>query len=247
MQNAIRANEKAVAFSVVIPVYNEQDNLRELNDRLCSVMRSLNKDFEILYVDDGSSDKSREVLHGLQLLEKSIRIIHFKRNAGQSAALAAGFAAAQGDIVIMMDADLQNAPEDIPLLLNNVHGYDMVCGWRYQRQDTWVRKMSSRIANAVRQKSTHDYIHDTGCSLKILRRHCLPRIKMYKGMHRFLSTLFKIEGFKVKEVQVSHFPRVKGISKYGIHNRLWKGLYDLIAIRWMMARKVDYEIESIDG
>lgn len=144
----------------------------------------------------------------------------------------------------MMDADLQNDPFDIPLLYASIDGYDMVYGWRFRRKDSLVKKISSKVANYVRNKLTGENIRDTGCSLKIFRRECLNKIKLYNGMHRFLPTLFKMEGFSVKEIKVKHNLRIYGKSKYNIRNRIFKSFLDLLAVRWMKKRQLYYEVKN---
>ncbi len=171
----------------------------------------------------------------------NLRIVRLKSNYGQTAALDAGFKASKGKYIVMMDADLQNDPIDIPSLYDNIGGFDMVYGWRFERKDPYIKLVSSKVANYVRNKLTNENIKDVGCSLKIFRRECLNKIKLYNGMHRFLPTLFKMEGFSVKEIKVKHHSRVYGKSKYNIRNRLFKSFIDLLAVRWMNKRKLNYE------
>lgn len=147
--------------------------------------------------------------------------------------------------MITMDADLQNDPHDIPLLLEKIGEFDAVCGWRYRRRDPWIKIISSKIANFVRNKLSQEDIIDTGCSLKAYRRECLTRLKLFNGMHRFLPSLLKMEGFKVTQVKVSHRPRRFGRTKYNIRNRIMRGFIDLLAVRWMKRRHLDYEIEEV--
>ena len=156
------------------------------------------------------------------------------------------FKSARGKVIVTMDADLQNSPEDIPLLLEKIKEYDVVCGWRHKRNDPWIKRISSRIANSVRNKLSEETITDTGCSLKAFRRECFENVKLYKGMHRFFPTLMKMEGFKVTEVKVRHYPRIHGYSKYNIRNRLMSSFLDLLAIRWMKKRHISYEIVEED-
>jgi len=168
--------------------------------------------------------------------------LHFDRNHGQSAAFDAGFKHATGAIVATLDGDLQNDPADIATLLPYSRNYDVVCGWRKDRHDSMVRKVSSRIANAVRSVITGDRVHDTGCSLKLFRRCVVERLQLFTGMHRFFPALALMHGFTVTEVPVRHRPRTHGISKYGVGNRLFKSLYDLMAVRWMQTRVLRYHI-----
>ena len=209
-------------------------------------MKQLNKDYEVILVDDGSNDGSAEVIRILKNCNPRLRLIQFGHNHGQTAAFSAGFDKARGDTIITMDADLQNSPADIPLLLEAIKEYDVVCGWRYKRKDPWIKKISSKIANTVRNSLTVETIKDTGCSLKAFRRECFKNIKFYNGMHRFFPTLMKMEGFSVTQVKVDHYPRIYGHSKYNIRNRLFTSFEDLLAIRWMKKRKLKYDIVEED-
>lgn len=229
--------------SVVVPVYNEETNLRPLYRELREALDQLGGEWEVVFVDDGSTDGTMDTLTGLQAQDTRVHFIRFQANAGQTAALDAGFKAARGETVITMDGDLQNDPRDISTLLSLLGPYDAVCGWRSSRRDSWVRRLSSRIANAVRNTATGESIRDTGCGLKAFRRQCLVRLKLYRGMHRFLPTLLKLDGFRVTEVKISHRPRVHGRSKYGIWDRLFVGLADVWAVRWMKKRQLRYKIE----
>ena len=198
--------------------------------------------YELIVVDDGSEDQTMRVLQELSCKHPEVRVIRFRRNAGQSAALDAGFKHARGRVVVTLDADLQNDPQDIPILLEKLQDYDVVCGIRQGRQDTWLRRMSSRIANGVRRRVLHDDIADVGCSLRAYRRQCLASIKLYNGMHRFLPVLLHIEGFRIGQTPVRHHPRRHGHSKYNVRNRAWRALMDLWAVRWMQRRQLRYEV-----
>ena len=228
--------------SVVVPVYNERDNLEPLRDEIVPVMESVGEPFELILVNDGSTDGSTEVLRRLRAGDARIRVLSMERNSGQTAAMSAGFRAARGAIVVTLDADLQNDPRDIPLLLEKLEGYDAVVGWRARRRDTWVRRASSRIGNAVRNALSQDDIIDTGCSLKAYRAEALGRIKLFNGMHRFLPTLLRMEGCRVCQVKVGHRPRLTGDSKYNIRNRLVRSFADLLAVRWMKRRTLHYKV-----
>jgi glycosyltransferase involved in cell wall biosynthesis len=195
-------------------------------------------------VDDGSTDGSDAILRGLRDADPHVRVLTFKRNAGQSAAMDAGFKSARGEAVVTLDADLQNDPADIPRLLEGLSGWDAVVGVRHQRQDNLVRRVSSRVANYVRNRLSDETITDTGCSLKAFRGTALQRLVLYDGMHRFLPTLLKMEGFRVSEIPVGHRPRRHGESKYGIGNRLLPSFMDLLAVRWMKRRKLHYEVKD---
>lgn len=233
-----------IKISVVIPVYNEQDNLPQLNTELHESLIPLGEGFEIVYVNDGSKDNSQKVLSQLSEAFESVRVLVFERNCGQTAAFSAGFRHSRGEYVITLDADLQNSPSDIPAMLAYLPEYDVVCGVRKNRRDTIVKRISSRIANAVRNKITRDQITDTGCSLKVFKKEYLDRITLFEGMHRFFPTLLKMQGANVIEVAVSHHPRTKGVSKYNVWNRALVSLLDCLFVRWMQERKINYKIRS---
>ncbi len=228
--------------SIVIPVYNEEENVPILASVLVDVMEKTGYSYEVIFVDDGSTDSSGLILKKLCSENPNFKTIRFKRNSGQTAAMDAGFKAVKGKFVVSMDADLQNDPKDIPLLLEGLKSYDVVCGWRHKRNDPWIKLISAKVANFIRNKLSDEDIKDTGCSLKAYKRECLDKIKLYNGLHRFLPTLFKMEGFTVTEVKVNHFPRKHGVSKYGISNRMFRAFYDLLVVRWMKKRRLNYEI-----
>ncbi len=232
-------------ISIVIPVYNEEENLGPLLEGIMSVMELLSKSYEIIFIDDASTDKSLEVLKKLAAKLPHLRIIKFEKNSGQSAAFDAGFKLAQGEAVITLDADLQYDPQDILKLLEKLNDYDVVCGWRKTRHDPWLKLVSTKIANAVRNKLSGENIKDIGCSLKAFKRCFLTNLKMYKGMHRFLPTLLKMQGARVCEIEVKHFPRKFGRSKYNIRNRLFWTFFDLLFVIWMKKRDLDYKMEVI--
>ncbi len=232
-------------ISLVIPVYNEEENLPILHREIRDALKGVSCDLEILLVDDGSTDSSLAVIKELSSQDPAIRYISFARNCGQSAAFAAGFQEVEGDVVVTMDADLQNDPRDIPVLLAEYeNGADMVIGWRAKRKDTWVKRMASKFANGVRNTLSRETVRDTGCSLKILRADMARRIPMFTGMHRFLPTLMKMQSAIVTEVRVNHRPRKHGVSKYGIWDRAFSALYDLFAVRWMQKRYIQYQIKE---
>jgi dolichol-phosphate mannosyltransferase len=232
------------ALTVVIPAYNEVANVEPCYRELACVLEAHGQPFEILFVDDGSTDGTSGMLRTLASADRRLRVLRFRRNAGQTAALHAGFRAARGAVVVTMDADLQNDPHDIPKLLAALPGQDAVCGWRVDRHDPWTKRIASRVANRVRDRFTRDGVHDTGCTLKAFRREAVQELHLYRGMHRFLPALLQMEGRRVAEVPVSHRPRRAGISKYGNWGRLWTGLADLVAVRWMARRRLDYVIEE---
>ena len=228
--------EKIVEVSIVVPVYNERDNVEELYTALKSALQSMNCSYEIIMVDDGSTDGSYAVLTRLAADDTCLKVIRFRRNFGQTAAMSAGFDSAQGDIIIPMDGDLQNDPADIPRLIEKIHeGYDVVSGWRRDRKDTFVtRKIPSMIANALISRLTGVYLHDYGCTLKAYRREVLDGINLYGEMHRFVPALASQFGAKVTELPVNHFPRLHGVSKYGI-SRTLRVVLDLMTVKFLMA------------
>jgi glycosyltransferase involved in cell wall biosynthesis len=233
-------------ISLVIPVYNEEPNLPPLAGEIRRTMQALGRPYEVLLVDDGSTDGSLAAMIRLASQDPAVRVIRQARNAGQSAALDAGFRHARGTIVVTLDADLQNDPADIPLLLARLEGggesggaCDVVCGVRVGRRDGWVRRLSSGIANAVRNRLTHESVADVGCTLRACRAEYLRRIPAWKGMHRFLPTLLRMEGARIAEVDVSHRPRRFGKPKYNIRNRIWRASADLLGVRWLQSRWID--------
>ena len=236
----------SVALSIVVPVYDERDNLEPLVTELLDVLRPLDRPFEIVLVNDGSTDGSSEVIDLLAASGAGVRGVHLVRNRGQTAAFDAGFKAARGDVVVTLDADLQNDPRDIPRLLDAIAGHDAAVGYRVRRHDDAVRRVSSRIANAIRNRLSGDDIIDTGCSLKAFRRESLLKIKLFTGMHRFLPTLLRIEGCSVVQVPVNHRERRAGASKYGVWNRAFRAFVDLLAVRWMKKRSLSYEVARHD-
>ena len=238
-------NTPSPQISVVIPVCNEEENLEILMEELTAVLNETHRSYEVILVDDGSTDKSFQIMEKMAGRDRRVTVIRFKRNAGQSAAFDAGFRLAKGEIVVTLDSDLQNDPRDIPLLLEKMGEYDMVCGVRTKRMDSWIRLASSKIANYVRNRLSDEEVTDTGCSLKAYRREVLTRLKLFNGMHRFLPTLMKMEGARVTEVPVHHRPRKFGKSKYNIRNRLLRSFLDLLGVRWMKKRRLQYEIEKV--
>lgn len=228
--------EKTVDISIVVPVYNEQDNVEAVYSAISSALQSMGCSYEIVMVDDGSSDGSYKLLAALAAKDPALKVIRFRRNFGQTAAMSAGFDCAKGDIIIPMDGDLQNDPADIPRLIEKIHeGYDVVSGWRRDRKDTFVtRKIPSLIANAVISRLTGVHLHDYGCTLKAYRREVLDGINLYGEMHRFVPALASQFGAKVAELPVNHFPRLHGVSKYGI-SRTLRVILDLMTVKFLMA------------
>jgi len=233
-------------LSVVFPVFNEEENVPILLEEITKALAGEPWSYEIIAVDDGSRDRSLDVLRAARAKYPNLRVIALDKNSGQTAALDAGWRAARGQFVVSLDADLQNDPADIPRMLRKREelGVDMIIGVRVNRHDTWSRKMQSKIGNGVRNWITGDRITDTGCSLKLVRREAVDRVRLYTGMHRFLPTLVRMAGYKVAEMPVSHRARRFGVSKYGAMNRAFRGLVDCMAVRWMGKRMLSYTIRE---
>jgi dolichol-phosphate mannosyltransferase len=219
--------------SVIIPVYNEEGNIARLQQELETTLQGLV--YEIIFVDDGSTDSTLQKIHR----NSSVRILQFEKNSGQSAAMYAGLNAGRGNVLVLIDGDLQNDPKDIPRLLEEIKGgADLVCGYRAKRKDTWFKLIQSRIANAVRSRFTKDGVRDTGCTLKAMRRECREALVPFYGMHRFIPALVKGLGYKVVEVPVNHRARSSGVSKYGFGNRALRATTDMIGVRWLLSRQI---------
>ena len=237
-------------LSIVIPVYNEEENLPLLWPELRGVLEPLGLAFEVVFVDDGSRDRSAEIIRGFREADPRVRLVRLKANAGETAATDAGLKAARGRLVAVMDADLQNDPHDLPMLLSHLDRWDAVTGWRVKRGegDDWLRRVSSRIANRMRNALSDETIQDSGCTFRAFRRECLRDLVLYRGFHRFIPTLLKMRGYRVVEVPVNHRPRRFGRSKYGVWNRAFVALADLLVVRWMKDRLLRYEVaEDLGG
>lgn len=213
-------------ISVVVPLYNEEGNVRELHRRIHEVLNGMGSPFEIIFVDDGSTDRTVEETADLTPLT----LVRFRKNFGQTAAFDAGFKAARGDVIVTMDGDLQNDPADIPKLLEALKEYDVVSGWRWQRKDSLGKRIVSRGADKLRKLFFKDSIHDSGCALKAYRREALQELDLYGEMHRFIPALLEAQGFRIGEVKVNHLPRVHGVSKYGNFKRSAKSLVDMVGL-----------------
>ena len=239
-----------VELSVVIPVYNEEDNLPLLWPELRGVLESMSVTFEVLFVDDGSRDRSAELIRAIRESDARVRLVRLKLNAGETAATDAGFKAARGQRVVTMDADLQNDPHEIPALVQRLDQWDAVTGWRVARGDgdSLVRRLSSRIANRTRNWLSDESIQDSGCTFRAFRRECLRGLVLYRGFHRFIPTLLRMRGYRVVEVPVRNRPRRYGQSKYGVLNRVFVAFVDLLVVRWMKDRLLRYEVaEDLGG
>ncbi|MFH1563269.1 MAG: glycosyltransferase family 2 protein [Nitrospirota bacterium] len=222
-----------VALSIILPVYNEEDNIAELHSKITNALINLGKSYEIIYVDDGSQDRSFEILAEIAKVDERTKVIQFRKNFGQTAAIAAGFDHAQGEILIPMDADLQNDPEDIPKFLHKIEeGYDVVSGWRKNRKDKWItRRIPSVLANKLISLVTGVKLHDYGCTLKAYRKEVIENIKLYGEMHRFIPVYASLAGGKITEVVVTHHPRRHGKTKYGL-SRTMKVILDLFTVKF---------------
>jgi len=225
--------------SIVVPVFNEEENIPILQSELRAALQAV--DHEIIFVDDGSIDRTTERIEAAP----NVRVIRLEKNTGQSAAIYAGLKSARAAIVVLIDGDLQNDPADIPNLLSEIaNGADLVCGYRVKRQDTPLKRVTSRIANAVRSRYTKDGVRDTGCTLKAMRRECVAALVPFKGMHRFIPALVKGAGYRLVEIPVNHRPRRFGQSKYGLGNRAVRATMDMFGVRWLLSRRLNYRIRE---
>ena len=225
-------------ISVVVPLYNEEDNVRQLQQEVATALAG--REYELILVDDGSRDAT------LARIERApqVRVLEFVQNTGQSAAMYAGLQAARGTVVVLMDGDLQNDPLDIPRLLAEIEGgADLACGYRAHRKDTFSKRLTSRVANAIRSRFTKDGVRDTGCTLKAMRQECREALVPFYGMHRFIPALVKGLGYRITEIPVNHRPRVAGVSKYGFGNRALKATLDMFAVRWMLSRQIKIRLK----
>ena len=222
-------------ISLVIPIYNEEENISPLVEEVLSKMKDFRRPFEVLLIDDGSQDKSWELLQNLARQHQEVRAFRFRRNFGQALAMQCGFDHAQGDLVVPLDGDGQNDPSDIPKMVHFLeeHNLDVVSGWRRKRKDHWLRSFLSRCANWLIAHITGVKIHDYGCSLKVYRREILQEIRLYGEMHRFIPLFLHARGAKIQEVEVHHRPRQRGTSKYGL-NRTFKVIVDLFSVLFLI-------------
>ena len=228
---------KSPAVSVIVPLFNEEENVSILQSELNTALGEI--DHEIIFVDDGSLDRTVERI----VTAPNVRVIRFEKNTGQSAAIYAGLEAARGATAVLIDGDLQNDPADIPRLLAEINrGADLVCGYRAQRKDTLVKRLTSRIANFVRSRFTKDGVRDTGCTLKAMRCECANELVPFKGLHRFIPALVKAAGYRLVEIPVNHRPRRFGQSKYGLSNRALRATIDMFGVRWLLSGRLDYKV-----
>ena len=232
-------NAGSPAVSVVVPLFNEEENVPILQAELTNALAGI--DYEIIFVDDGSRDQTVSRIAP----DPRVRVLRFERNAGQSAAMFAGLDKARGAVAVLIDGDLQNDPADIPKLLTEIErGADLVCGYRAQRKDTVVKRITSRVANFVRSRFTKDGVRDTGCTLKAMKRECIAALFPFKGMHRFIPALVKGAGYRLVEVPVNHRPRKFGVSKYGLGNRVLRATADMFGVRWLLSRRLNYKVRE---
>jgi dolichol-phosphate mannosyltransferase len=225
--------------SVVIPLYNEEQSVAILQREFADALTGL--DYEIIFVDDGSQDETVARIAP----NPRTRVLHFERNAGQSAAIFAGLQAVRSEVAVLIDGDLQNDPADIPRLLEEIsRGADLVCGYRARRKDTLLKRITSRVANFVRSRFTRDGVRDTGCTLKAMRRDCIGALVPFKGMHRFIPALVKGAGYRLVEIPVNHRPRRFGQSKYGLGNRALRATIDMFGVRWLLSRRLNYQVRD---
>ena len=240
--------EHSVDISVLAPAYNERECLGELCRALNETLGGMGKSYEIIIVDDGSTDDSLAVLKGLKGEIAQLRVLSLSRRSGQTAAMEAGFRAARGKYVVTIDADLQNDPADIPAMIEllETDKTDMVNGHRHKRQDSWLRLFSTKVANGVRNMLLHESVADSACSLKAYKREIIPTLKLFDGLHRFLTSMVKMNGFRVMEIPVNHRPRTLGTAKYGMWNRVFRSLRAAFAIRWMQRHTLIYEVKELE-
>ena len=231
-------------FTIVVPVYNEEDNLERVESELLEYSKQASVSTCILFVNDGSKDKSQELIENICSRNSNFNYISFKENRGLSAAIKAGFDYTKTELVGYIDSDLQTAPEDFNLLLEQIGEYDLVTGVRANRKDSFVKNMSSKIANGIRRAFTHDGMDDTGCPLKVIKTEYAKRIPMFKGLHRFLPAMILLQNGKIIQIPVQHFPRIAGQAKFGLWNRLLGPLSDCFAYLWMKRKYINYDVSK---
>jgi len=231
-------------FTIVVPVYNEEDNLDRVEKELSDYIKMASRKTKILLVNDGSKDKSQQIIERICANNDNFTFISFKENRGLSAAITAGFQNTDTELVGYIDSDLQTDPKDFNLLLEHISEFDLVTGVRSNRKDSFVKNMSSTIANGIRRAFTHDGMDDTGCPLKVIKTSYAKKIPMFKGLHRFLPAMILLQDGKITQIPVKHFPRIAGEAKYGLWNRLLGPLMDCFAYLWMKKKYINYDIEK---
>jgi dolichol-phosphate mannosyltransferase len=233
--------DAAPELSLVLPAFNEAESLPDVWAELAAVLDELGRTAEVIFVDDGSVDATPELVRAMRAKDPRVRLLRLEANRGLSAALDAGFTRARGRVIVTMDTDLQNDPHDVPRMLAALEGYDAVTGWRWERDDPWLKRVSSRVANGIRNAVTREHVRDSACTLRVIRRACLPDLPRFRGFHRFVPTLLRLAGCRVLELPVRHRPRRFGVSHYGIRNRALVAFEDLLAVRWMQSRWLRYD------
>lgn len=226
-------------ISIVVPVFNEEDNVQPLADEVAAAFAGVANDWELVFVDDHSRDRTWEKIREAGRRNSRVRGLRLHRNSGQSAAVWTGIQSTTRPLIATLDGDRQNDPEDLPKLLKELETCDFACGWRHNRKDTFVRRISSGIARGFRRRALRSDFKDTGCAVRVFKRSVVSCLFGFNGLHRFMPILVEGAGFKCREVPVNHRPRVAGVSKYGVWNRVWRGLYDLIGVGWYQKRRVN--------
>ncbi len=233
-------------FTIIVPVYNEEDNLERVEKELLAYSKIATKNTCILFVNDGSKDNSQAIIEAISQRHDNFNYISFEANKGLSAAIKAGFDYTNTELVGYIDSDLQTNPEDFNLLLEHINAYDLVTGVRANRKDSFVKNMSSTIANGIRRAFTHDGMDDTGCPLKVIKTDYAKRIPMFKGLHRFLPAMILLQEGKIIQIPVRHYPRIAGQAKFGLWNRLLGPLSDCFAYLWMKRKYINYKVAKHD-
>ncbi|MFT4800896.1 MAG: dolichol-phosphate mannosyltransferase [Flavobacteriaceae bacterium] len=229
-------------FTIIVPVYNEELNLERVEKELVSYLKIAKKETSILFVNDGSTDASQQLIEGICSRNENFNFINFKENKGLSAALKAGFDTVETPLLGYIDSDLQTSPKDFNILLDQIDKYDLVTGIRTQRKDSFIKNISSKVSNNIRNAFTHDGMEDTCCPLKVIKTEYAKKIPMFKGLHRFLPAMILLQKGTVLQVPVQHFPRIAGETKFGIRNRLLGSISDCIAYLWMKKKYINYEV-----
>ena len=233
-------------FTIIVPVYNEEDNLERVEKELLAYSKIATKTTSVLFVNDGSKDNSQELIEAICTRNDNFNYISFEENRGLSAAIKAGFDHCTSELVGYIDSDLQTNPEDFNLLLEHIDAFDLVTGVRANRKDSFVKNMSSKIANGIRRTFTHDGMDDTGCPLKVIKADYAKRIPMFKGLHRFLPAMILLQHGKITQIPVRHYPRIAGQAKFGLWNRLLGPLSDCFAYLWMKRKYINYTVAKHD-
>ena len=231
-------------FTIIVPVYNEEDNLERVEKEMLTFIEIASKKTAVLFVNDGSKDSSQQIIEDICKRNEAFHFINFKENRGSSAAIKAGFDCVDTPLVGYIDSDLQTTPNDFNLLLERIEDYDLVTGVRSNRKDSFVKNMSSTIANGIRRAFTHDGMDDTGCPLKVIKTEYAKKIPMFNGLHRFLPAMILLQNGKILQVPVQHFPRIAGTAKFGLWNRLLGPLMDCFAYLWMKKKYINYEVKN---